>query len=186
MAAGLFGYIGYDMVRLMERLPAVNADPLGLPDAILVRPTIMAIFDSVKDEVTVVTPVYPSPDVSAKAAYARASERLYDVIDAFDRPLDLLAHAAPDAPPIGEPRSNTSPRTTRPWSPAPRTTSPPATSSRWCCRSASRPSSPCRRSRSTGRCAGSIRRRSCIYLDFDASRSSARARKSWCGCATAR
>jgi anthranilate/para-aminobenzoate synthase component I len=69
----------------------------------------MAIFDSVKDEVTVVTPVYPAPDVSAKAAYARASERLHDVIDAFDRPLDLLAHAAPDAPPIGEPRSNTSP-----------------------------------------------------------------------------
>ncbi|HUF45950.1 MAG TPA: anthranilate synthase component I, partial [Aestuariivirgaceae bacterium] len=61
MAAGLFGYIGYDMVRLMERLPAVNPDPLGLPDAILVRPTIMAIFDSVKDEVTLVTPVYPSP-----------------------------------------------------------------------------------------------------------------------------
>ena len=109
MAAGLFGYIGYDMVRLMERLPAVNPDPLGLPDAVLVRPTIMAIFDSVKDEVTVVTPVYPDADVSARAAYARASERLYDVIDAFDRPLDLLAHAAPDAPPIGEPRSNTSP-----------------------------------------------------------------------------
>jgi anthranilate synthase component I len=109
MAAGLFGYIGYDMVRLMERLPAVNPDALGLPDAILVRPTIMAIFDSVKDEVTVVTPVYPAPDVSAKAAYARASERLYDVIDAFDRPLDLLAHAGADAPPIGEPRSNTSP-----------------------------------------------------------------------------
>jgi anthranilate synthase component I len=109
MAAGLFGYIGYDMVRLMERLPAANPDPLGLPDAILVRPTIMAIFDSVKDEVTVVTPVYPAPDVSAKAAYARASERLYDVIDAFDRPLDLLAHAGADVPPIGEPRSNTSP-----------------------------------------------------------------------------
>jgi anthranilate synthase component I len=109
MAAGLFGYIGYDMVRLMENLPAVNPDTLGLPDAILVRPTIMAIFDSVRDEVTVVTPVYPAPDVSAKAAYARASERLHDVIDAFDRPLDLLAHAAPDAPPISEPRSNTSP-----------------------------------------------------------------------------
>jgi anthranilate synthase component I len=109
MAAGLFGYIGYDMVRLMERLPAPNPDPLGLPDAILVRPTIMAIFDSVKDEVTVVTPVYPDADVSAKAAYARASERLCDVIDAFDRPLDLLAHSAPEAPPIGAPRSNTAP-----------------------------------------------------------------------------
>ena len=38
MAAGLFGYIGYDMVRLMERLPDENPDMLGLPDAILDAP----------------------------------------------------------------------------------------------------------------------------------------------------
>ena len=59
MAAGVFGYMGYDMVRLMEELPPPNPDTLGLPDGMLIRPTIMAIFDSVKDEVTVVTPVYP-------------------------------------------------------------------------------------------------------------------------------
>src|SRR5438128_494358 len=59
MAAGVFGYMGYDMVRLMEDLPAPNPDGLGLPDGMMIRPTIMAIFDSVKDDVTVVTPVYP-------------------------------------------------------------------------------------------------------------------------------
>ena len=32
-AAGLFGYLGYDMIRLIEHLPNVNPDPLGLPDA---------------------------------------------------------------------------------------------------------------------------------------------------------
>ena len=32
-AAGLFGYLGYDMVRQMERLPDINPDPLGTPDA---------------------------------------------------------------------------------------------------------------------------------------------------------
>src|SRR5689334_2515456 len=48
MASGLFGYLGHDMVRLMERLPATKPDPLGLPDAILVRPTVIAIFDAVK------------------------------------------------------------------------------------------------------------------------------------------
>src|SRR3984885_1659912 len=37
MAAGVFGYLGYDMVRLMEELPATHPDPIGLPDAILVR-----------------------------------------------------------------------------------------------------------------------------------------------------
>lgn len=55
MSAGMFGYLGYDMVRQMERLPDANPDALGVPDAILMRPTIMIIFDSVKDEITVVT-----------------------------------------------------------------------------------------------------------------------------------
>jgi anthranilate synthase component 1 len=34
MAAGVFGVIGYDMIRLVEKLPDVNPDPLGLPDGI--------------------------------------------------------------------------------------------------------------------------------------------------------
>ena len=50
MAAGVFGYLGYDMVRLMEELPPPNPDPIGIPDAILVRPTIVIIFDSVLDD----------------------------------------------------------------------------------------------------------------------------------------
>ena len=42
MAVGLFGYLGYDMVRQMEKLPNMPPDRLGLPDAILLRPTITA------------------------------------------------------------------------------------------------------------------------------------------------
>ncbi|TMJ34537.1 MAG: anthranilate synthase component I, partial [Alphaproteobacteria bacterium] len=103
MSAGVFGYMGYDMVRLMEDLPAPNKDVIGLPDSMLIRPTIMAIFDSVKDDVTVVTPVYPEGDVSAKAAYARAMERLAYVVEALDRPLDHGMMGRADAPPIGEP-----------------------------------------------------------------------------------
>ncbi|MFO1090212.1 MAG: anthranilate synthase component I [Hyphomicrobiales bacterium] len=108
MSAGLFGYLGYDTVRLMERLPNENPDSLGVPDGILMRPTIMAIFDAVKDEVTVVTPVYPDPAVSAKAAYARAGERLWAVIDALDRPFDQRT-LEPAEVNVGETRSNTSP-----------------------------------------------------------------------------
>ena len=48
MAAGLFGYLGYDMVRLMERLPEPNPDVLQVPDAILIRPTVMVVFDAVQ------------------------------------------------------------------------------------------------------------------------------------------
>jgi anthranilate synthase component I len=95
MATGLFGYLGYDMVRLIERLPHVPADPLGLPDAILLRPTIVAIFDTVRDEILIVTPVWPQAGIDARAAYARASERLQDAIDDLER-------SAPAAPPVPE------------------------------------------------------------------------------------
>ena len=109
MAAGLFGYLGYDMVRLMEDLPATNPDPIGLADAILTRPTLIIVFDTVKDTIAVVTPVRPQPGVSAKAALARAAERISSVVDALDAPLDKQA-AGEEAGPIAVPaQSNTDP-----------------------------------------------------------------------------
>jgi anthranilate synthase component 1 len=86
-AAGLFGYLGYDMVRQMERLPDINPDPLGTPDALLIRPTIVIVFDSVKDQITIVTPVRVERSVSAKAALARATERLTAIVDRLDASL---------------------------------------------------------------------------------------------------
>ncbi len=86
MAVGLFGYLGYDMVRLIEKLGTTPPDTLGLPDAIMLRPTILAIFDGVRDEIIVVTPVWHDPKVDARAAYARATERLNDVVVDLERP----------------------------------------------------------------------------------------------------
>jgi anthranilate synthase component 1 len=87
MAAGIFGYLSYDMVRLMEKLPQSNPDPIEIPDAILIRPTIIVVFDAVKDAMTVITPVRPEKGVSAKAAQARATERLSAVVDTLEKPL---------------------------------------------------------------------------------------------------
>jgi anthranilate synthase component 1 len=87
MAAGIFGYLGYDMVRLMEKLPAPNPDALGITDAILIRPTVIVVFDAVKDAITVITPVRPAKGVPAKAAHARATERLSAIVDALEKPL---------------------------------------------------------------------------------------------------
>jgi anthranilate synthase component I len=108
MAAGVFGYLGYDMVRLMEDLPEPNPDTLGLPDGMMIRPTVMAIFDSVRDEVTVTSPVYVDSAVSARAAYARAVERISEVVDALDRPIDMALREL-DAPMIEAAKSNTPP-----------------------------------------------------------------------------
>ena len=94
MAAGVFGYMGYDTVRLVEHLPNVPPDVLGVPDAILMRPTLIVIFDSVKDEMTVVTPVRPAPADAPHSAYAAARERLASVVAALEAPLPHAPVAA--------------------------------------------------------------------------------------------
>src|SRR5271154_3865612 len=86
MAAGVFGYLGYDMVRQMERLAPAKPDPIGVPEALLIRPTVMVVFDSVRDEMVVVTPIRPAPGVTARAAREAAEARLDAVVDTLESP----------------------------------------------------------------------------------------------------
>ncbi|MGI9424729.1 MAG: anthranilate synthase component I family protein, partial [Hyphomicrobiaceae bacterium] len=110
MAAGVFGYVGYDTVRLVEHLPNENPDVLGIPDSLLVRPTLMVIFDSVKDEMTVVTPVRPEPKLTAEKAYGRARRRLLSVVRALESPLEHPGPSLPNDKIVsGDPVSNTTP-----------------------------------------------------------------------------
>ncbi len=108
MAVGLFGYLGYDMVRLIERLGEPPPDALGIPDAVLIRPTVTAVFDNVRDEITVVTPVWPQAGLDARAAYARACERLNDVTDDLSRVVPRTAVTTAGAVAGDAVRSNTS------------------------------------------------------------------------------
>src|ERR1700728_2573814 len=96
MSAGIFGYLGYDMARRMERLAPAKPDPIGVPDALLIRPTVMVVFDGARDEISVVTPVRPAPGVSSRAAYESAMARLDAVVDALESPLDHAAAMAVD------------------------------------------------------------------------------------------
>lgn len=109
MAAGVFGYLGYDIVRLMEELPEPNPDPVGIPDAVMVRPTIVVVFDAVKDSITVVTPVRPEKNVDASAALARAVERLNGVVESLDRPLNMALSDIDAGPLDVAAQSNTTP-----------------------------------------------------------------------------
>ena len=75
--------MGYDTVRLVEHLPNEPPDALDVPDSVFVRPTVMVVFDAVKDEMIVVTPVYPDAGIDAQGrpmpppspACARSSRR---------------------------------------------------------------------------------------------------------------
>ncbi|NNE79092.1 MAG: anthranilate synthase component I [Silicimonas sp.] len=105
-SAGLFGYLGYDMIRLVEDLPNINPDPIGLPDAVLLRPSVIAVLDGVKGEVIVVAPAWVSSGLSAKAAYAQAAERVMDAVRDLDRPLPDAGRDFGDGVQVPEPVSN--------------------------------------------------------------------------------
>ena len=103
-SAGLFGYLGYDMIRLVEHLPDVPPDTLNLPDAVMQRPSVVAVLDGVKGEVIVVAPAWVSSGQSARAAYAQAAERVMDAVRDLERALPQasrnLGEAHEDAAPV--------------------------------------------------------------------------------------
>ncbi len=160
MASGLFGFLGYDMVRDMERLPDKNPDPVGLPDAIMVRPTIICIFDRLEDSVTMVTPVWPQKDTTARAAYEAAQERLADAVSDFERSLPFRRENADALDAVGEPQANMSKDAFKKMVETCKEYIRAATPSRSCPRSAFRCPSSCRRSRSIALCAASTPRHS--------------------------
>ena len=105
-AAGLFGYLGYDMIRLVEHLPDVKPDPLGLPDAMMLRPSVIAVLDGVKGEVTIVSPAWVSDGQSARAAYAQAAERVMDAVRDLERAMPGTSRDLGDADVSADPVSN--------------------------------------------------------------------------------
>jgi len=107
ISAGLFGYLGYDMIRLVEHLPDVSPDPLGLPDAVMLRPSVVVVLDGVKGEVTVVAPAWANSGLSARAAWAQAAERVMDAVRDLDRPAPFETRDLGDSADIPEAVSNT-------------------------------------------------------------------------------
>src|SRR5688500_1527018 len=89
-AAGIYGYLGYEMVRLMEVLPDTNPDPLGFPDAILMRPSVLAVFDTLKDELYLTAPVYIRDGVTARQAWEAAQGRIDDATARLGRTLPYV------------------------------------------------------------------------------------------------
>ena len=108
MAAGLFGYLGYDMVRQMERLGPAKASPIGVPDSIMIRPTAMVVFDNLRDEVSIIHVVRPAPEADPDEAYGSATALLSELIACLEAPLAIPAPPRPETG-IGAPVSNMDP-----------------------------------------------------------------------------
>ncbi|MBV1900535.1 MAG: chorismate-binding protein, partial [Kordiimonadaceae bacterium] len=96
----------YDIVRQMESLGPAKPDPLGIETSIFIRPSVMAVFDSVTNLVTLVAPVRPQEGLSAVDARALAETLLEEMHERLNAPLPLApAAASPET--FDEPVSNT-------------------------------------------------------------------------------
>ena len=102
---GLVGYLGYDVVREVERLPGQPPDDLGLPDAVLSVIGQLCAFDHWRQRVVLVDNVVVAPGSSpqeAAAAHAAAEVRLAALAEQLFAPVDERALAPPgpaEAPP---------------------------------------------------------------------------------------
>jgi anthranilate synthase component 1 len=70
--AGAVGFFAYDVVRLIEKLPDLAADELGVPDACLMFFDQVLAFDHVKKEILLIA----TADLTRGGTYAQAERRL--------------------------------------------------------------------------------------------------------------
>ena len=86
-SAGIFGYLGYDTIRLVENLPNLNPDPIGLPDGVFLRPSLVAVLDGAKGEVILVAPAWHHDGSDAKKSYENASKLINSAIRKLEKEL---------------------------------------------------------------------------------------------------
>ncbi len=72
--ACLVGHFGYETIGLVEKLPRPPANPIGVPDMMFVRPTVVLVFDRLADRLYIAAPIWPEggdPERLIAAAYDR-------------------------------------------------------------------------------------------------------------------
>ena len=87
-AGGYFGMFGYDMIRHFETVPDANTDPLDMPDALLIRPRMMAVMDNIKQTLTLSAPLYPDSEETEASANQRIDAAIAKLNRGVEAPCD--------------------------------------------------------------------------------------------------
>ncbi|MEE8557890.1 MAG: anthranilate synthase component I [Myxococcota bacterium] len=103
-AGGAVGYLSYDWVRHVERLPAENPDPLGLPSCFFTFPEVVLVHDRKRQRLTILLAVEPQASEQVDAVYDDGVARIEAVLQSLARPVPPL----PAAPGVLEPPEITS------------------------------------------------------------------------------
>ena len=89
----LVGYLGYPMIQYMEKIILSNPDTLNIPEAVMIRPKIVAVFDNIKDTIDVMTAIYPEKNIKAETALKNAEKLIKESIEKLNTQIkkdDLL------------------------------------------------------------------------------------------------
>jgi anthranilate synthase component 1 len=108
---GAVGYVGYDMVRFFERLPATLPDQLGLPDLYLIVPDVFLVFDAMAHTIQVIGCVMLDGGTDPGQAYDEILGRMDEVVRRLGEPVPPVDRLppAPTTDAGAEPPSNVSP-----------------------------------------------------------------------------
>jgi anthranilate synthase component 1 len=99
-SGGLVGYLGYDLVRLFERLPEQAGDDLDLPDQYLMLIDTLLVFDNTAQKIKVVTHAPVDGQTDLRVAYAEACATIDGLIERLARRVEAPARLRPaDGPP---------------------------------------------------------------------------------------
>jgi anthranilate synthase component 1 len=90
LTGGLVGYLGYDVVRRLERLPTLAADDLALPELVMLLATDLAAVDHHEGTITLLANA-----INWDASDERVDEAYEDAVARLDRMSAELAAPAP-------------------------------------------------------------------------------------------
>lgn len=107
MSTMLVGYLGYDCVRWQENIPDQNSSTMDTPDALMMRPQVVLVADTITDITSVVAICYDYRGDEAQALQ-RTREKLHRVLETLHGSIPSEVFHSSDCPDLpAEMQSNT-------------------------------------------------------------------------------
>ncbi len=101
---GAVGYLGYDMVRFMERLPEYLEDSAGFHDSLFMFPSLLLVFDNIKQSLQIIYCAHKDEKTTLEELYNKAVSSIEEVKKKLKRGIDYPRPATGTGKTILEPQ----------------------------------------------------------------------------------